>query len=131
MRTQFQIVAIGLALSIGVGACATAPAGGPADVTRQDERDAVVRVGNNNWLHVNVYAVRGSMRHRLGTVTSLSSETFRVPGHLLESGTTIRLVADPIGSDETWHTEPIHVSAGGYVDLTLENRIALSSYSAR
>jgi hypothetical protein len=87
-----------------------------------------IQVKNHNWMDMTVYAIRNGSRIRLGSVVSGTTARFPLPrGFDLSSG-ALRLVADPIGSSETFVSEPIATSSGTVVNWTIENHIALSSY---
>ena len=87
----------------------------------------VVQVWNNNWSDMNVYVVRGTMRQRLGTVTSLTTGKFALPQHLLTNPDPVRLLADPIGAAQPYMSQPLLVNPGQTVEWRLENNVQLSS----
>jgi hypothetical protein len=110
-------------LTIDAAACAThhasaAPAPEPV----------VVVVNNSNYLDVDVFAVRGTQRSRVGSVTGLSSATFSVPAHYALNG-NLQLLVDPIGSSATYLTDRITVSPGQQLELTVAAILRMSSYS--
>ncbi len=76
-----------------------------------------VRVRNQGFLDVNVYAVRGGQRVRLGTVTGNSAQVLRIPDYLLSGTTPLRFIADPIGSQRQPTSEEIMVSPGDEVTI--------------
>jgi hypothetical protein len=119
-----RLAAVAVALS--TVACAT---GGPgrAGGGLRGEESAQVEVKNNNWANIAVYLVRSGMRTRLGMVTSMKTEIFRIPRALLGGTEDVRLVADPIGSSEVYTTPAVQVWPGQTVALTLENHLAISS----
>lgn len=114
------------------GACAPATTGA-ADYAPElypgEGAPPTVRVTNNNWSTMTVYAVRGTSRFRLGMVTSMGQEVFRLPASLLSPAGGLRLLADAFGGDETFLTEAITVSEGERVELDLQNHLAVSSVS--
>ncbi|MBX6364276.1 MAG: hypothetical protein IRZ00_10450 [Gemmatimonadetes bacterium] len=87
-----------------------------------------MRVANHNWLDVDVYAVREGTKYRLGTVTSMTAQVFRLPSGLATPSGDFQLLVDPIGSNEVFVTEPLLVAPGQLVDWSIENHLALSSY---
>lgn len=89
-----------------------------------------VFVRNNNWLRVNVFAVRGGARFRLGDVEGNDKAFLRVPRGAAVDG-TVQLLIDPIGSRETFLTEPIAVGRGGQVDFTVASTLQMSSYMVK
>jgi hypothetical protein len=120
------------AIAMMMAACASG--GGPKQAT--DEAGfaggrAEVIVQNSNWSDMNVFAVRGGSRVRLGTATSMGRERFRLPRYLVEGTGGLQLIADPIGSRDVFFSQPILISPGQRVEWKLENNLALSSFSVR
>ena len=76
-----------------------------------------LRVRNQGFLDVNVYALRGGQRVRLGTVTGNSAQVLRIPGYLLSGTTPLRFIADPIGSQRQPTSEEIMVTPGDEVTI--------------
>lgn len=113
-------------VALSVGACAPR-AGVKSGPAAPASAAASVRVTNNNWSDMTVYMERTGLRVRLGTVTSMGSQTFRVPGSVLGGEGDVRLVADPIGSRESYVTQPVQVWPGQMVAFKIENHIAVSS----
>jgi hypothetical protein len=99
------------------------------DTLAQTNMDASIRVVNNGWSDVDVYVMRGPSRIRLGMVTSMSSSNFKMPPSFLNGSTDLRLHAHPIGGFDDFETQPLLVSGGQQVSLTLQNNLNLSSYS--
>lgn len=90
---------------------------GAASAQQQDERPTTLRVRNQGFLDVNVYAVRGSQRVRLGTVTGNSTQVLRIPPFLMNGITPLRFIADPIGNQRTPTSDEIVVTPGDEVQL--------------
>ncbi len=95
----------------------------PAAVSQR----TTVRVINDNWQDITVYAFRAGYRRRLGTVTSFTSRVFTLPPHFLIPSDELRLIADPIGRRGAFVSEPLLVSAGDVVEWRLLNNIRLSN----
>ncbi|MBI4522041.1 MAG: hypothetical protein HY701_14485 [Gemmatimonadetes bacterium] len=122
----------GLVLGALTLAAANAPAmGGVANGTVAKPAPVHVRVQNQNYLDVNIYAMSESGHSvRLGMVSGLSTESFKIPDHLrTEMG--LRLVADPIGSSIAYISDIVAVAPGDGVDLTVGPTINFSSVSVR
>jgi len=111
-------------LTIEAAACASHHANAAA---APPERMVVV-VNNSNYLDVDVFAVRGTTRSRVGSVTGLSSATFRVPTHFAPDG-SLQLLVDPIGSNATYVTDKIAVGPGQHLEITVAAILRMSSYS--
>ena len=114
--------AIRLALALAVAAAV--PACRPAStVPRDPNARTTLRVENQATLDMNIYAIRGGQRIRLGTATALTTQVFEIPRTLLAGGMTpLRFLADPVGSDRTAIGEEITVIPGDEVVLTIPPR---------
>ncbi len=95
----------------------------PAAVSQR----TTVRVINDNWQDITVYAFRAGYRRRLGTVTSFTSRVLTLPRTLLIPNNELRLIADPIGRRAVHVSEPLVVNAGDVVEWRLLNNIRLSN----
>lgn len=117
-------------MTAAVAACAATGAGGSG----ADAKPAtVITVENRNWSDINVHVVREgtTSRQRLGMVTSMTTERFEVPDWMMAGSSAIRLIADPIGSKESYVTAPIQVSPEQTVAWTVESNLDLSSWTIR
>ncbi len=94
---------------------------------RSETPRTTVRVINDNWNDITVYAVRAGYHRRLGTVTSFTSRVLTLPPTLLTPSDELRLIADPIGRRGAYVSEPLLVSAGDVVEWRLLNNIRLSN----
>jgi hypothetical protein len=119
---------IAIAAAIGVGACSSAGSGPSVGPTPAEE-STTVEVRNYNWSDMVVYAVHGGMRHRLGMVTSMTTQELTLPRWLVQPGREVRLATDPIGSTATFTTEPILVAPGQRIEFTVQNHLSISSYA--
>ena len=134
MRSHLTTAVAVCAVVLLGGACAPATGAGsdsylPDELAPARAAAPTVRVTNNNWSNMTVYAVRGSTRFRLGMVASMSTVVFRVPPSVLSGGDGLRLLADPIGGSESYQTPAIYVNPGEVVRLDLQNQLSISSYS--
>jgi hypothetical protein len=119
--SSFRLAAIALiAGSIGCASAFVDPG--------RNALPAYIKVQNDNWLDINVYAVRWDSRFRLGTITGLSTGYVRLPDALYADG-SIRLLADPIGSSETYLTETIPISRGEWIEFSVHNVLRQSYYA--
>jgi len=84
-------------------------------------------VDNNNWLDVVIFVFHDGELSRVGTVTAASSTNFFLPAWMIGSSRNIRLLADPIGSDESARTELIHIQPGQFIEWRLESQLARST----
>ena len=116
-----------------------------AQTAPEERSETTVRVINNNWDDVTVYATRDGYRHRLGKVTSFTSRMFTLPPTFLIWSGELRLIADPIapvgfsrdssgrnstairGRRVAYVSEPLLVNAGDVVEWRLLSNIRLSN----
>lgn len=129
MRTMRAMLTAGMVVLAGACAPGTESTAYVPGLDGAGQEETTVRVANNNWNNMTVYVVRGSSRHRLGTVTSMNTETFRIPAAFLTGTDAVRLVADPLGSSDTYTTPTVQVQPGEEIEFDIENHIAISSVS--
>ena len=127
MWRRSRALAMATALIAAGGACASAMEERPANAFT-GETATTVMVNNNNWSDITVYATRNGATVRLGSVTSMSTERFELPAVMLGAG-ELRLIADPLGSTNTYRTQPVLVTRGQEIEFTLQNNLALSTLS--
>lgn len=109
-----------------------APAGCIKHSVIPDEPDVItISVSNSNPLDMTVYAVNQSMRIRLGTVSTASTQRFTLSLHQISPTGELQLLADPVGSRRTFTSEPIHVFAGQSVEWVLQADLRQSSLTIR
>ncbi len=134
MRSLLATAVAVLSLAVLGGACAPAvPAGAvslpPELYAGRSDAPPTVRVTNHNWSNMTVYAVRGSTRLRLGMVTSMATQVFKLPSALANGAGGVRLLADAIGGNEQFLTPVVQVSRGEEVKLDIHNQLQISSVS--
>ena len=82
----------------------------------------VVRVDNQAFLDMKVYAARSAERLRLGLVPGHSITVLDVPQSLLSGSTRLRFIADPIGGTRPSVSEEMTVVPGDTVLMTIPPR---------
>ena len=125
-RAAFLTLTVAALVAVPAVAAQTASEGRsetPAAVSVQ----TTVRVRNDNWHDITVYAVRGGYRRRLGLVNSFAKREFTLPPNFLIPSDELRLIADPIGRRATFVSEPLVVNPGDIVEWRLRNNIRLSN----
>ncbi len=118
-------------LAAAVAGCASSPersgdppgAGGQA--AWEGAPESKLHVNNRNWLDMRIYAIRGSDRIALLSITSMRRDSVPLPRSLL-SGTGFRLQADPIG-DRPYRSGMIYLRPGQTVWWRIENVLDQSS----
>lgn len=109
-----------------------APAGCIKHSVIPDDPDVIsISVSNSNPLDMTVYVVNQSMRMRLGTVSTASTQHFTVSLHQISPTGELQLLADPIGSRRTFTSELIHVFAGQAVEWVLQADLRQSTLTIR
>jgi hypothetical protein len=93
--------------------------GHQSDVSPQPEDQTTVEVQNQGFNDMVIYALDGTQRIRLGTVTGNSTRTFTIPEHLAGRGGTLRFLADPIGGSRSPVSEEMNVQPGDHVSITI------------
>jgi hypothetical protein len=79
-----------------------------------------VRVENQAWLDVDVFALgTAGQRTRLGSVTGNSQATLRIPDSIVGLGRELQFLVDPVGSRVQGTSFNIFVSPGSQVRLTV------------
>lgn len=76
-----------------------------------------VKIANNNFLDMNVFAVAQGVQTRLGMVTGNGSGSFVIDRSL--GGSDVRIVAVPIGGSGRATTGGLAVSAGQTIDFRI------------
>ncbi len=125
-RAAFLTLTVAALVAVPAATAQTASEGRSETPAAVSER-TTVRVVNDNWHDITVYAVRAGFRRRLGTVTSLTSSVFTLPQMFLIPSDNLRLIADPIGRRGAYVSEAIVISAGDVVEWRLWNNIGLSN----
>ena len=118
-------------LAAAVAGCASSsersgePPGVGDEAARQGASESKLHVNNRNWLDMRIYALRGSERITLLSVTSMRTDSVALPVRLLTAG-GFRLLADPVGADP-YRSNTIYLRPGQTVWWRLENTLNQSS----
>lgn len=84
-----------------------------------DQPQTTLRVENQSFLDMTIYLLAGAQRIRLGTAGGNSTTTLRIPSQYVFGASSLRFLADPIGSNRTPVSEAITVSPGDEVGLVI------------
>ncbi len=120
MRTQATRLI--LTILVAVFATAACSARGQGGEDEPMEPATTLTVDNRSWSEMTVYVLRSGQRIRLGQVSASSTETFVIPSHLIFGGTSLRFLADPLGSNVTPVSHDITVVPGDNISLMIPNR---------
>ncbi len=124
-----------IALVAGVAAETTGcvPTGTSSRAVTPD-RQAAVRIQNENRHDVRVYQLPGNGGHPvwIGTIESLNTKRIplRVPvADLVNHDGSVRFLISPMRSTKSFLTHAITVAPGDVVRITVANRLALSTFT--
>lgn len=92
---------------------------------------AVVRIDNQSWFDVRAYLARGVSRSLLGSVTAGETAAFPVPADFLAGPAELTLVAEPIGSVQTFASEGFVIHPASTVEWTIRDQPAHSTLTVR
>jgi hypothetical protein len=99
--------------------------------SRPDEETAPeeVLVQNDNWQDMTIFVVSVSgLSRRIGSAGSLGLTVLEIPGDIPQ-GSLIRLVADPVGSEEVFTTGDIPVTGTQVIFLRISSHLSHSSWT--
>lgn len=117
MMNSLRWIALAASLAF-VSACGSSRSGSQATI----RSETFVEVDNQALLDMTIYVVRGGQRVRLGMATGLSRSRFTIPSGIVFGSTSLRFLADPVGSTATPVSEEISVSEGETVVLRIPPR---------
>ncbi len=96
----------------------------PADILAAvDKADEVVtiRVVNQNWHDMRIYAIVDGLSVRLGTVTGFTTRTLKIRRSLIGFGADLELVAFGLGNRSAIYSGHVVVSPGDQLEFRVEN----------
>lgn len=123
-RSQFLM----LLVALGWGSQPSAATETPVTAAATQGADEVItlRVVNDNWQDMRVFAVIDDRRIRLGTVTSMTTQTLKIRAAVIRPHTRLDLELVPVGSRGAGHFESIDVGPGESLELHIANSLGLS-----
>jgi hypothetical protein len=113
-----------------VGACF-----GPRQKLHEDRGPSPLADGfeltlnNHHWLDVNIFVQHDGEASRVTTVTASSSQSLILPLWLLGDSKIVRIIAEPVGEQDSYVTDLMRVDPGQSVELNVESALARSNYS--
>jgi hypothetical protein len=117
MITQ-KIAIVALAALFPIASCSSVERTGTAGGEIAPAKTLSLVVVNNNYADVDVYAIRGGSRVRIGTVNGGGKSSFALDPSLFASG-ELSLIADPIGGFGTARSGRLAVSAGDEIEFRI------------
>ena len=107
------LLGAGLALSLSACAHHVPPASnGP-------QPDTYVYVDNQGFTDMDIYAISGGQRIRLGTAVGVRKSKFKLPDFLVGGMQQVRFLARPIAGNRSPVSEQITIEPGEDVTLTI------------
>ena len=108
-----------IAIALSLGGCAAAPPGtteprDPFDRAVEQRDDVLLTVQNNDFRDASIYAIWNGVRRRVGSVTGMTSETFRMTWMSEE----IQLAIDFVGGGG-YTSERVPVTQGDHLDFVI------------
>jgi hypothetical protein len=104
----------------------------PAPGTAQQEGQrgqAALTVQNHAPASVRVYVLQAGHMVPAGTVDAGADEALSIPPAFLESDEPIRLLAERIGGDSWYESDPVRIRSSSRVSLSVAEAIERSSVS--
>lgn len=106
-----------LLAAICVAAPACASSGNNAAASEREITTVVV--DNQALLDMTIYVLRGAQRLRIGVAPGLNKTRLTIPTGVVSGATSIRFIADPIGSNRTPISEEVTVGEGDEIELRI------------
>lgn len=131
IRRMSTLAWLPVILTVATPAMSTAQDETPTETTPETLAslpDPMVIVANHNWLDVHVYASSpAGGQVSLGVVTSHTTREFELPAIFFGAGGDVHVIADPIGSRDSYVTPAVVADPGTNVVVRIENALNLSS----
>jgi hypothetical protein len=124
LHSQLQCFTAGSAMkrttfAIGALICSMAACNAFRSSSETPTPATSLRVDNEGFADMTVYAARSAQRVRLGLAPGHTNRVFTVPQVLINGLTPLRFIADPIGGARPSVSEEITVAPGDSVVLTI------------
>ena len=119
-----------LTLPLALSACF-----GPRERLREDSNPAPLTDGfeltlnNRHWLDVNVFIQHDGESSRVTLVTASSSQSLILPVWMLGDSRLVRIIAEPVGAQDSYTTDLLQVDVGQSVEVNVESTLSRSNYS--
>lgn len=117
MRSLRHLLLVLLPVLLLAGCAGGRARGASADVGTR----TTLEVENRSWSAVNVYALRGGQRVRLGTVQAVTTSVLTIPSAIVSGVTSLSFLIDPIGSSRTPISQEISVREGDQITIYVPN----------
>ena len=88
-------------------------------------------LNNRHWLDINVFVQHDGESSRVTTVTASSSQSLILPLWMLGESRLIRVIAEPVGENDSYTTDLLQVDLGQSVEVNVESTLSRSNYSVQ
>ncbi len=130
LRRLLPTLALSAAVIAGTVGCGGRAEPGDDVEPEPDRNEPIALTVNNNYrLDIVVFVYHDGELTRVGTAIAASSTTFSLAPWMLGQSRSIRLVADPVGSNESARTELLYIQPGQTIDWRLESQLNRSTVS--
>jgi len=108
---------------------------GPRQRLREDSKPSPFADGfeltlnNRHWLDVNVFIQHDGESSRVTLVTASSSQSLILPLWMLGDSKLVRIIAEPVGAQDSYTTDLLRVDVGQSVEVNVESTLSRSNYS--
>jgi hypothetical protein len=120
----------GMSLLLALSACF-----GPRQRLREESNPSPLSDGfeltlnNRHWLDVNVFIQHDGESSRVTLVTASSSQSLILPLWMLGDAKLVRIIAEPVGAQDSYTTDLLRVDVGQSVEVNVESTLSRSNYS--
>jgi hypothetical protein len=86
-------------------------------------------LNNRHWLDMNVFVQHDGEASRVTLVTASTSQSLILPLWMLGDSRLVRIIAEPVGAQDSYTTDLLQVDVGQSVEVNLESTLSRSNYS--
>jgi hypothetical protein len=123
-----RLAVLALMLAVTAASCSR---GKKSDSAPVPSGPVSLRVENHNWVNVIIYVLHDGQRTRLGMATGSKTTDLTIPYWVVRQASTIQLLGDPVGSNDSITTNAVTVRPWMQLDWTLETNLSRSALTIR
>jgi hypothetical protein len=86
-------------------------------------------LNNRHWLDINVFVQHDGESSRVTLVTASTSQSLILPLWMLGESKLVRIIAEPVGEQDSYTTDLLRVDLGQSVEVNVESVLSKSNYS--
>ena len=86
-------------------------------------------LNNRHWLDINVFVQHDGESSRVTMVTASTSQSLILPLWMLGESKLVRIIAEPVGEQDSYTTDLLRVDLGQSVEVNVESVLSKSNYS--